>query len=68
MRPLPVVQLDVFAVRAPGVTDRLVGFQIHLFVLDAAPHALDDYVVARRTPALHRQFEAAIQDRVGKGG
>jgi hypothetical protein len=36
------------------MADRLVRFQIDLFVLDAAPHPLDEHVVALRSLAVHR--------------
>ena len=41
MGSFAVIQLDVFADGAPGVADRLVRFQVDLFIFDAAPHPLN---------------------------
>lgn len=66
MGPFLVVQLDVIADRAPGVADRLVGPQVDFFVLDAAPYALDEYVVALSAFAVHRQLNTSAQYRLGE--
>ena len=61
MGPFPVVQLDVFANGTPGMADRLVGLQVDLFVLDAAPYPLDEHVIAPASLAVHRQPDAPAQ-------
>jgi hypothetical protein len=66
MRTFAVVELKVFANGAPGVADRLVGSQINLFLLDAAPHALDERMSARGAFAVHRQSNASAQHRLGE--
>lgn len=66
MRPLPVVQLDVFAYGAPDVADRPVGLPLHLFVPDAALHALDEDVVAPASLAVHQQANTPAQHRLGE--
>jgi hypothetical protein len=40
-----VVEIDVAPDPGPGLPDRVVGVQIHLFVLDRAPQPLDEDVV-----------------------
>ena len=67
MRTFAVVLLNVLANGTPSVVDRLVGSQINLFVLDAAPHALDEHVVAPGAFAVHRQPNASAQHRLGEG-
>ncbi len=66
MGPLPVVQVDVLSDEAPGMTDRLVRFQVDLLVLDAAPDPLNEPVVAPASLAVHRQPHAAAQHGLGE--
>jgi hypothetical protein len=41
-----IIEVEVTANRRTGLADAVVGSQIHLLVLDAAPQPLDEYVVA----------------------
>jgi len=66
MRSFPVVQLNVFADGTPGMADRLVGFQVVLLALDAAPYPLDEHVIAPASLAVHRQPDAPAQHGLGE--
>ena len=66
MGTFAVVQLNALANGTPGVVDRLVGSQINLFVLDAAPHPFDEHVVAPGPFAVHRQPHAPAQHGLGE--
>ena len=41
-----VIKVEIAADRCAGVTDAVIGPQIHLLVFDAAPQPLDEHVVA----------------------
>ena len=61
-----VVQLDVRPDGLPGMADRLVRFQLDLFILDTAPHPLDEHVVAPTAFAIHRQPDTTAQHGLGE--
>ena len=41
-----VIKVDITTDRSTGLADAVVGSQVHFLVLDAAPQALDEYVVS----------------------
>ena len=54
VRPLRVEPVHVLADVGPRGTDAVVGFQVHAFVLGAAPQSLDENVVPPGATAIHR--------------
>src|SRR5258705_11199075 len=48
-----VIKVEIAADRCAGVTDAVIGPQIHLLVFDAAPQPLDEDVVAPGALAVH---------------
>jgi hypothetical protein len=48
------------------VADRFIGFQIHLFIFHASPHALDEHVVSPGTFAVHGQADAPAEHGLGE--
>src|SRR5271169_3850839 len=61
-----VVEAQVTADRGAGLADAVVGPQIDLLVLDAAPQALDEYVVAPSSLAVHADRNAVTGERAGE--
>ena len=66
MRPLLVVPRQVVSDGLPCLVDGLIGLQIYLFVLHAAPQPFDKNVVPPASLAIHRQSDPTRQDRVGE--
>src|SRR5471032_2569790 len=66
MRPLLVVPRQIVSDRLPCVADGLIGLQIYLFVLHAAPQPFDKNVVSPASLAVHRQSDPTRADRVGE--
>src|SRR5262245_31286233 len=48
-----VVEVQIASDQSAGLADAVVGAQIHLLVLDAAPQPLDEHIVAPGAPAVH---------------
>src|SRR5271169_2543722 len=61
-----VVEAQVTADRGAGLADAVVGPQIDLLVLDAAPQALDEHVVAPGALAVHADRNAVAGERAGE--
>src|SRR5476651_3207 len=66
MRPLLVVPRQIVSDRLPCLADGLIGLQIYLFVLHAAPQPFDKNVVSPASLAVHRQSDPTRADRVGE--
>ncbi len=60
MRTAGVVERDVTPKAGLRFGYAVIGVQIHLLVLDAAPEALDEHIVAPASLAVH-----ALHDTVG---
>ena len=58
MGPPDVVEIEVPSEAGLGATNRVVGAQIDLFVLDRARHPLDEYVVQSRHFTVHADRHA----------
>ena len=52
--------------RGARLADAVVGPQIHLFILDRSPDALDEDVVAQRAFAIHADGDRVADQHVGK--
>src|SRR5205809_6424184 len=63
MRPVAVVEGDVTRQAGLGAADRVIGMQVHLFVLDRAPQALYEDVVAPTGAPVHADLDAALLER-----
>src|SRR5271169_459577 len=61
-----VVEAQVTADRGAGLADAVVGPQIDLLVLDAAPQALDEYVVAPSSLAIHADRDTVVGEHAGE--
>jgi hypothetical protein len=46
-----------------GLSHRGIGVQVHLFVLDALPQALDEEIVPPRPAAVHAEGDAVLLDQ-----
>ncbi len=57
---------QVSADRSAGVADAVVGSQVDLLVLDAAPQALDEHVVAPCALAVHADRNAVAGEGAGE--
>ncbi len=66
MRPAGVVEGQVGAQTGLGGRDRIVGFQIHIFVLDVLPRPLDEDVVAPAALAVHADLNAMLIEHSGE--
>lgn len=53
MEPFCIVELEVPRKRLPGLSDRLVAFQVDLFVFDCPPEPFNEYIVQGAAPAVH---------------
>src|SRR5260370_25680651 len=63
-----VVEVQITANRITGVRDAVVGPQIDLLVLDAAPQSLNEHVVPPSTLAIHADRNAVVDECSGEGG
>src|SRR5206468_6889157 len=61
-----VIKVEVTADRCAGITDAVVGSQIHLLVFDAAPQPLDKDVVAPSALAIHADGDPVLDQRAGE--
>ena len=64
MRPVGVVEVEVDPQTGFGGRNRVVGFQINLLVLDAAPQALDEDVVAPAALAIHADRDLVVLEHL----
>src|ERR1700731_3616965 len=48
------------------MADRVIGFEIDLFIFDAAPHPFDEHVVTPGTLSIHGQKNLPAEHRVGE--
>ena len=67
VRPSAVVEGDVSADGRSRLRHAVVGPQIHFLVLDTAPEALEEDVVAPRVSAVHADRDLVCDERVGEG-
>jgi len=67
MESLAVVESEIPTNRCPGFTDRTVGAQVGLLVLDRAPKVLDHDIVAPRAPAIHTDGDLIALQHAGEG-
>ena len=58
VRPARVVEVDVAADAFARSAHGFIGVQVHLLVLDRAPHSLDEHVVAPAALAVHPEADA----------
>jgi hypothetical protein len=54
MRPLLVVEFDVFPDACAGLGHVCIGMQVNFLVFDAAPEALDEDIAPLRAFTVHR--------------
>ena len=64
MPPARIEPVDIAVDVGPGGADAVVDLEIHAFVLDAAPQALHEHIVAPCSTSIHRQLAAPIEDGV----
>src|SRR6266404_4169172 len=62
-----VVEVQVAPDRSTGIGRTVVGPQIHLLVLDAAPQPLDEDVVPPSALAVHADRNAVVGEHAGEG-
>ncbi len=60
MRPARVIEVEVRCELSASLGDALVGMQIDVLLLDAAPQSLDDDVVDPATLAVHADLDALV--------
>lgn len=61
-----VVDVKVSAERLPCISNGIVGFQVDLFVLDAAPQAFNKHVVHPAALAIHTDFYIVVLEHLSK--
>lgn len=66
MRALLVVKREVARQPDRQLAHRRVPVQVHVFVLDVAPQALDEDVIQRPAPAVHADGHAFAQQHAGE--
>ena len=66
MRPSVVVGTEVSAKRGVDFSGCLIGMQIYVLVLDAAPQALDEHVVDSACLAVHADRDVVGLEHVGE--
>ena len=64
----PIVEIKVLTERSARLCDRIVGFEIDLFVFHAAPQPLDEDVVSPSAAAVHADRDAALDQRARECG
>lgn len=67
MKPLVVVEVEVFAQALDGLGHPFVVVQIDLFVFDAAPEPLDKDVVQCSTASIHTDGDLSLFENTGEG-
>src|ERR1700730_15312451 len=66
MRASSVIKAEVGSDGSAGVAGAVVGPQIHLLVLDAAPQAFDEHVVPPSPLAVHADRNAIVGEHAGE--
>src|SRR6202022_4621608 len=66
MRASSVIKAEVDSDRSMGVADAVVGPQIHLLVLDAAPQTFDEHIVPPSSLAVHADRNAVVGEHAGE--
>jgi len=67
VRTTVIEELDVPADPASGLADRLVGVQVHLFVLDRPPEAFHENIVTPAALAIHADGDPFFLEMSGEG-
>jgi hypothetical protein len=67
MRPSVIVEVEVAPDRRARLGSGVVGFEIHLLVLDAAPQPLDEDIVPPGALAVHADRNAVAGEHAGEG-
>src|SRR6476619_2142504 len=55
-----VIKVEIAADRCTGITDAVIGPQIHLLVFDASPQTLDEDIVAPGAFAVHADGDTGL--------
>src|SRR5262245_44875529 len=66
MKPLAVVEVEIFAQALDRLGDAFVVVQIDLFVFDAAPQSLDEDVVQCSTASIHTDRDLSLYENTGE--
>src|SRR5271154_2638622 len=66
MRPVRVEPLQVPADVHARRADTVIGFEVHAFVLYAAPQALDEHIVPPGAAPVHGELAAAVEHGLGE--
>jgi hypothetical protein len=66
MKPLAVVEVEVFVQALDGLGDTFVVVQIDLFIFDAAPESLDEDVVQGATASVHTDGDLSLFENTGE--
>jgi hypothetical protein len=66
MKPLPVVEVEVFVQTLDGLGDTFVVVQIDLFVFDAAPEPLNEDVVQCSATSIHTDGDLSLFENTGE--
>src|SRR5271168_1835345 len=66
MRPVRVEPLQVPADVRARRADTVIGFEVHAFVLDAAPQAFDEHIVPPGAAPVHGELAAAVEHGLGE--
>ncbi len=67
MRSALVVKKKVAPQAPAGIGHRVIGMQIHFFILDALPEAFDKDIVAPGAFAVHADLDTVLLHQVDKG-
>jgi hypothetical protein len=67
MRTLGVVKREIFGQPNHQFSHRGITLQIHVFMLDVAPQALDKDIVKNAPPAIHADDNTFADEHAGKG-
>src|SRR5277367_6668586 len=66
MRALSIVEVEIEAKRRASLCDRVVGFEIYLFVFHGFPEALDEDIVAPGALAVHADGDPVREQDAGE--
>jgi hypothetical protein len=58
--PFLVVELEIIIDPSSGFCHTVVGFEIHLFILQGTPHPFDEDIVDPSTLAIHADLDACM--------
>src|SRR4029077_39705 len=61
-----VIKVEIVTDRSTRLADAVVGSQIDLLILDAAPQAFDEHVIAPGGLAVHADGNAAVGEHAGE--